>query len=163
MQQTCLRPEGFQAGALGHTCSQFAGRQQLSGLHRHPLRKQRPSCQASALLTQTALSASADAAVKVVASSQHNLELAAARLVTLADVAASVTSTAEQATQAAQQTAAAGNSGGFFGPIAKAFEVSLAFLDTGLEKLGTPYSYGFAIILLTVLVKAATYPLSRKQ
>ena len=39
----------------------------------------------------------------------------------------------------------------------------LQFLDTGLEKLGTPYSYGFAIILLTVLVKAATYPLSRKQ
>ena len=37
------------------------------------------------------------------------------------------------------------------------------FLDTGIEKLGVPYSYGFAIILLTVLVKAATYPLSRKQ
>jgi YidC/Oxa1 family membrane protein insertase len=26
-----------------------------------------------------------------------------------------------------------------------------------------PYSYGFAIILLTFLVKAATYPLTRKQ
>lgn len=26
-----------------------------------------------------------------------------------------------------------------------------------------PYSYGFAIILLTVLVKAATFPLTKKQ
>ena len=26
-----------------------------------------------------------------------------------------------------------------------------------------PYSYGFAIILLTVLVKALTFPLSKKQ
>ena len=59
-------------------------------------------------------------------SSQHSLQHVASRLVTLADAAASVQATAEQATQAAQQTAASGNSGGFFGPIAKAFEVSLA-------------------------------------
>lgn len=59
-------------------------------------------------------------------SSQHNLEHLASRLATLADAAASVQATAEQATQAAQQTAASGNQGGFFGPIAKAFEVSLA-------------------------------------
>jgi YidC/Oxa1 family membrane protein insertase len=26
-----------------------------------------------------------------------------------------------------------------------------------------PYAYGFAIILLTVLVKAATFPLTKKQ
>lgn len=36
-------------------------------------------------------------------------------------------------------------------------------LDAGLEKLNVPYSYGFAIIALTVLVKAATFPLSQKQ
>ena len=29
--------------------------------------------------------------------------------------------------------------------------------------LHVPYSYGFAIILLTVLVKALTFPLSKKQ
>ena len=29
--------------------------------------------------------------------------------------------------------------------------------------LHVPYSYGFAIILLTVLVKAATFPLTKKQ
>lgn len=36
-------------------------------------------------------------------------------------------------------------------------------LDSGLAKVGVPYSYGFAIILLTVLVKALTFPLSKKQ
>lgn len=36
-------------------------------------------------------------------------------------------------------------------------------LESGLARAGVPYSYGFAIILLTVLVKAATYPLSKKS
>lgn len=41
--------------------------------------------------------------------------------------------------------------------------VSLQFLKDGLMKLHVPYSYGFAIILLTLIVKAATYPLTKKQ
>lgn len=36
-------------------------------------------------------------------------------------------------------------------------------LDSGLSMLHVPYSYGFAIILLTIIVKALTFPLSRKQ
>jgi hypothetical protein len=36
-------------------------------------------------------------------------------------------------------------------------------LEDGLDRAHVPYAYGFAIILLTVLVKAATYPLSRKS
>lgn len=36
-------------------------------------------------------------------------------------------------------------------------------LKDGLSALHVPYAYGFAIILLTVLVKAATFPLTRKQ
>ena len=36
-------------------------------------------------------------------------------------------------------------------------------LDGGLVSAGVPYSYGFSIILLTLLVKLATYPLSKKQ
>ncbi|CAL5355684.1 unnamed protein product [Camellia sinensis] len=36
-------------------------------------------------------------------------------------------------------------------------------LADGLATLHVPYAYGFAIILLTVLVKAATFPLSKKQ
>ena len=37
------------------------------------------------------------------------------------------------------------------------------FLKDGLAKLNVPYSYGFAIVLLTFLVKLATYPLTKKQ
>eukprot|EP00798_Chlamydomonas_sp_ICE-L_P016600 gene16600-22840_t len=47
--------------------------------------------------------------------------------------------------------------------LADSFESVLTALDTGLESLHVPYSYGFAIILLTVLVKALTFPLSKKQ
>jgi hypothetical protein len=36
-------------------------------------------------------------------------------------------------------------------------------LKDGLSAVHVPYSYGFAIILLTILVKAATLPLTKKQ
>lgn len=39
----------------------------------------------------------------------------------------------------------------------------LQVLEGGLARAGVPYSYGFAIILLTVMVKAATYPLTKKS
>ena len=39
----------------------------------------------------------------------------------------------------------------------------LQVLDQGISGAGVPYSYGFAIILLTILVKLATYPLSKQQ
>eukprot|EP00250_Pteridium_aquilinum_P018578 c24124_g1_i1 orf=245-1714(+) len=42
-------------------------------------------------------------------------------------------------------------------------EAILKFLQDGLQTLHVPYSYGFAIILLTVMVKAATLPLTQKQ
>ncbi|KAK6160314.1 hypothetical protein DH2020_003695 [Rehmannia glutinosa] len=47
--------------------------------------------------------------------------------------------------------------------ITNAMEVVLKVLKDGLSTLHIPYAYGFAIILLTVLVKAATFPLSKKQ
>ncbi|KAM7487220.1 hypothetical protein LguiB_024704 [Lonicera macranthoides] len=47
--------------------------------------------------------------------------------------------------------------------IANYMETVLKVLKDGLSALHIPYSYGFAIILLTVLVKAATFPLSKKQ
>lgn len=53
--------------------------------------------------------------------------------------------------------------GGFFGPLASVFETFLKVLDQGIHSAGVPYSYGFAIILLTILVKLATYPLSKQQ
>lgn len=39
----------------------------------------------------------------------------------------------------------------------------LQLLDSGLATLHVPYSYGFAIILLTIIVKILTFPLTRKQ
>lgn len=39
----------------------------------------------------------------------------------------------------------------------------LQAIDGGLEKLHIPYSYGFSIIILTFLVKVATFPLTKKQ
>lgn len=39
----------------------------------------------------------------------------------------------------------------------------LQILKGGLSAMHVPYSYGFAIILLTVIVKAVTFPLSKKQ
>lgn len=42
-------------------------------------------------------------------------------------------------------------------------ETVLKVLKDGLSTLHIPYSYGFAIILLTVLIKGATFPLTKKQ
>lgn len=42
-------------------------------------------------------------------------------------------------------------------------ESVLKVLKGGLSAVHVPYAYGFAIILLTVIVKAATFPLSKKQ
>lgn len=36
-------------------------------------------------------------------------------------------------------------------------------LKDGLSAVHVPYAYGFAIILLTVIVKAATLPLTKQQ
>ncbi|XP_022776223.1 ALBINO3-like protein 1, chloroplastic isoform X2 [Durio zibethinus] len=47
--------------------------------------------------------------------------------------------------------------------ITNSMEAILKVLKEGLSALHVPYAYGFAIILLTVLVKAATFPLTRKQ
>ncbi|GAV59799.1 60KD_IMP domain-containing protein [Cephalotus follicularis] len=47
--------------------------------------------------------------------------------------------------------------------VTNSMETVLKVLKNGLSTLHVPYAYGFAIILLTVLVKAATFPLTKKQ
>lgn len=47
--------------------------------------------------------------------------------------------------------------------ITNGMETVLKVLKDGLSTLHVPYAYGFAIIVLTVLVKAATFPLTKKQ
>ncbi|GFZ13238.1 63 kDa inner membrane family protein [Actinidia rufa] len=59
--------------------------------------------------------------------------------------------------------AAAQKNGGWFGFISEAMEVVLKVLKDGLAAVHVPYAYGFAIILLTVLVKIATFPLTKQQ
>ncbi|KAL4856440.1 Inner membrane ALBINO3-like protein 2 [Chlorella vulgaris] len=76
---------------------------------------------------------------------------------TLSDAAAAVGDAAPAVAEVAKKN------GGFFGAFASAFETFLKVLDQGIEKVGIPYSYGFAIITLTVLVKLATYPLTKQQ
>lgn len=58
---------------------------------------------------------------------------------------------------------AASKKGGFFSFFTDSFESFIKLIDDGLAKAGVPYSYGFAIILITIAVKLATYPLSKKQ
>lgn len=52
---------------------------------------------------------------------------------------------------------------GWFGFISDAMEVVLKVLKDGLSAVHVPYAYGFAIILLTIIVKVATYPLTKQQ
>ncbi|KAK8476747.1 hypothetical protein V6N11_007806 [Hibiscus sabdariffa] len=78
-------------------------------------------------------------------------------LYTVADAAVSSSDTI------ATTTAATTKQNDWLSGIANSMETVLKVLKDGLSTLHVPYSYGFAIILLTVLVKAATFPLTRKQ
>lgn len=77
--------------------------------------------------------------------------------------AASATGAAVTTATDAAVTAVARSNSGPFDALAVVFENVLELLNDLLEKAHVPYSYGFAIIALTVLVKAATFPLSMKQ
>lgn len=92
----------------------------------------------------------------------HSLAHSAQQLYTVAvdDVVAQA---AAAATTVAANGADSSQNGGTFGFLADGFEAFLKVLEGGLARAGVPYSYGFAIILLTVMVKAATYPLTKKS
>ncbi|KZV26747.1 inner membrane protein PPF-1, chloroplastic [Dorcoceras hygrometricum] len=82
-------------------------------------------------------------------------------LYTIADaavVAADGSTASDPAAAAAVQ-----KNGGWFGFISEAMEAVLKVLKDGLTAVHVPYAYGFAIILLTVIVKVATLPLTKKQ
>ncbi|CAL9040687.1 inner membrane protein PPF-1, chloroplastic-like [Musa acuminata AAA Group] len=53
--------------------------------------------------------------------------------------------------------------GGWFGFISDAMEVVLKVLKDVFTAIHVPYAYGFAIILLTVIVKVLTFPLTKQQ
>ncbi|XP_020214038.1 ALBINO3-like protein 1, chloroplastic [Cajanus cajan] len=78
-------------------------------------------------------------------------------LYTIADAAVS------SSDAVAPTAAAAKQSNDWLSGITNYMETVLKVLKDGLSTLHVPYAYGFAIILLTVLVKAATFPLTKKQ
>ncbi|XP_056686074.1 inner membrane protein PPF-1, chloroplastic isoform X2 [Spinacia oleracea] len=78
-------------------------------------------------------------------------------LYTIADAAVANSDVVDASNTATKQN------GDWLSGISSTMETVLKVLKDGLTKLHVPYSYGFAIILLTVLVKAATFPLSKKQ
>ncbi|KAM6577955.1 hypothetical protein CsatB_029792 [Cannabis sativa] len=80
-------------------------------------------------------------------------------LYTLADAAVA----GDAASGASTDAAAAQKSGGWFGFISDGMEFVLKILKDGLSAVHVPYAYGFAIILLTVIVKVATLPLTKQQ
>lgn len=84
------------------------------------------------------------------------VERAEGFLYTIAD-AAVTSSEAVDAVDTAKQN------GDWLSGITNAMEVVLKVLKDGLSTLHVPYAYGFAIILLTILVKGATFPLTKKQ
>jgi YidC/Oxa1 family membrane protein insertase len=78
-------------------------------------------------------------------------------------VADAATAVSSDAVQAVVDSDVPQKSGGFMSVFADSFEAFLKAIDAGLTNMNVPYSYGFSIIVLTLLVKLATYPLSSKQ
>lgn len=70
---------------------------------------------------------------------------------------------ADAAVTSSDAASASKQSGDWLSGITNYLESVLKVLKDALSTLHVPYSYGFAIILLTVLVKAATFPLTKRQ
>eukprot|EP00884_Botryococcus_braunii_P018803 jgi/Botrbrau1/5606/Bobra.97_2s0029.1 len=69
------------------------------------------------------------------------------------------TSAATQIDLTAQQIQDAG----WLQPVVDALDVTLNYIQQGLDQLHVPYSYGWAIISLTLLTKILTFPFTRIQ
>lgn len=52
---------------------------------------------------------------------------------------------------------------GLWGRFVNFVAIALVFFDKGLFSIGVPYAFGFAIILFTVVVRLATFPLNMQQ
>jgi hypothetical protein len=64
---------------------------------------------------------------------------------------------------AAASAAPATGDTSIFAPLANGLEAVLKQIQGVLNRAHVPYSYGYSIILLTVLVKILTFPLTKKQ
>eukprot|EP00850_Spirogloea_muscicola_P003439 SM000014S00227 [mRNA] locus=s14:23105:26958:- [translate_table: standard] len=101
--------------------------------------------------------ATADAAGGVV-------DAAAGAASSAADAAAAAAASAGGAAASATDAAAAVvKQSDWLSGVTDSLEWVLKLLEGGISAVHIPYAYGFSIILLTILVKAATYPLTKKQ
>ncbi|XP_002982453.2 inner membrane protein PPF-1, chloroplastic [Selaginella moellendorffii] len=104
-----------------------------------------------------------ESALDLLAQAPESVQNALARvegfLYTVADAAVAtdvVTDSTSETVQQAQQS-------DWFSGVTTVMEAVLKVLKDGLTTLKVPYAYGFAIILLTVLVKVLTFPLTKSQ
>ncbi|CAI5972671.1 unnamed protein product [Closterium sp. NIES-64] len=108
-----------------------------------------------------------DAAISTLTS--HNFLYAVADAADAAASAAADVSTAvaavaaDAAASGGDAAAAAASDGGWFAGLANVLESILKVLEQGLASVNVPYAYGFSIILLTLLVKVVTFPLTKQQ
>ncbi|CAI7772998.1 unnamed protein product [Closterium sp. NIES-54] len=113
-----------------------------------PLQSQRHAKRSRSTVTRAALDPSGiDAVISAGSIAAHNL------LFSVADAAADVAPAAAEVVQ----------DRGWFSGLADLLETFLKVLEEGLVSLKVPYAYGFSIILLTIIVKLVTYPLTKKQ
>ncbi|RRT70856.1 hypothetical protein B296_00036126 [Ensete ventricosum] len=70
---------------------------------------------------------------------------------------------ADATAPATDASTAVQKNGGWLGFISDAMEVVLKVLKDVLTAIHVPYAYGLAIILLTVIVKVLTFPLTKQQ
>ncbi|CAI5936751.1 unnamed protein product, partial [Closterium sp. NIES-65] len=116
-----------------------------------PLRQLRPlqsQKRSRSIVTRAVLDPSSiDAVVSAGSIAAHNL------LFAVADAAADVAPAAAEVVQ----------DRGWFSGLADLLEAFLKVLEEGLVSLKVPYAYGFSIILLTIIVKVVTFPLTKKQ
>lgn len=82
----------------------------------------------------------------------HDLHTHAAAVYDLADAAT-----------AAAGSGASSSSGGFLSPLTDTLETVLKTIQSQLNRLHVPYSYGWSIICLTLVVKLVTLPLTKIQ
>ena len=60
-------------------------------------------------------------------------------------------------------TEAANNNGGWFGFLTLPIESLLQILHGGLKSVGIPNAWGTSIIVMTLVIKALTFPLTKGQ
>ncbi|KAK9804849.1 hypothetical protein WJX72_008595 [[Myrmecia] bisecta] len=157
LSRSPLLPVRLRPHRLGCAQAQRLGTQHLCGqLLRHSSHRAAGGLTTSASLQQATDTGSA--ALHHATNAMYSL----AESTAVADAASAATSAAAAVSGAATD-AVAQRYTGFASQISDALEVVLTYLQNNLEQLHVPYSYGWSIILLTLLVKTATFPLTKIQ